>query len=194
MNRLARTLLSSVIAASVVLAPSAAGASDDNLVVAVNRDDNRAMVRASVDYRKSANGVVDEENRAYAVAKCTDCQTLAAAFQLVLVTKPPSTFAPHNEGLATNLECDGCVTWASAKQIVVETGGPAALSEAGHARLKAVEDSLEALRYEMPTMTLADLQAAVDAAFAEFLDVALTEIVRTDDGPDDDRVIATQSS
>jgi putative peptide zinc metalloprotease protein len=194
MSRPFRILLASVVAIAVVLTPTAAGASDENVVVAVNRTNGAALVEASVDYRKAANRVVDEENRAFAVARCVDCQTLAAAFQLVLVTKSPTTFAPQNEGTAVNTECDGCVTWASAKQVVVETGGPAALSEAGHHRLRAVEDSLLALEDQMAGMTLTELAAAVDAAFAEFLDVAQTEIVREDGGPDDARVIASRSS
>lgn len=193
-NRLARNLLSAAVAVSVVLAPTAAGASDENVVVAVNRTDGAALVQASVDYRKVTNGKVDEENRAYAAASCTGCQTLAAAFQLVLVIKPASTLAHENEGSAYNVECVECVTWASAKQIVVETGGAAELTRAGRDRLAAVEDGLWALEDELPTMTLEQLQAAVDGAFAEFLDIALTEIVRTDGGANDARVVANRSS
>ncbi len=194
MNRLAKTFLCAVVALGVVLAPTAAGASDENVVVAVNRTDGDALVRANVDYQRVANGKVDEENRAYAAASCTGCQTLAAAFQLVLVTTPPSTLAPQNEAFVANVECVECLTWASAKQIVVETGGPAALSVAGLARLRAIEDGLLALEADLPAMTLGQLRAAVDAAFAELLDVARTGIVRADGRRVDGRVIATRSS
>ena len=95
----------------------------------MNRTDGDALVRASVDYREVTNGKVETENRAYAVAQCVGCRTLAAAFQLVLVTKPPTILAPQNEAVAVNNECDSCVTWASAKQIVVETGGKADADE-----------------------------------------------------------------
>jgi putative peptide zinc metalloprotease protein len=192
MKRLARTLLSLVVATGVVLVPTTAGASDENVVYAVNRTNGGALVRDSVDYRKAANSTVDEENRAYAVAQCVDCRTLAAAFQLVLVTKPPTTLAPQNEAVAVNNECTSCVTWASAKQIVVETGGPAALSDHGHERLKAVERNLGALQGQMMDMTVEQLAADLDFWFAEFLDVARTEIVRTDGGQNDARVIASR--
>ena len=69
MNRVARTVLSLVVAAGVVLAPTAAGASDENVVYAVNRTDGGALVRASVDFREVTNGKVEAENRAYAVAQ-----------------------------------------------------------------------------------------------------------------------------
>lgn len=195
MKRLARTFLSSAVALSVILTPTAAAAGHDNVVVAVNRTDGAPLVRASVEYRKVSNGRVDQENRAYAAASCTGCQTLAAAFQLILVTKPASTLAPYNEAFVANVECVECVTWASAKQVVVDTGGKAELTEAGRARLRAVEDGLWALEDELPAMTLGELQAAVDAAYAEFLDIAQTEIVRTDGGDDDDaRVVMARSS
>ena len=44
----------------------------------------------------------------------------------------------------------------------------------------------------MMDKTLEQLAAELDFWFAEFLDVAQTEIVRTDGGPNDARVIASQ--
>jgi putative peptide zinc metalloprotease protein len=195
MNRMTRAFLSSVIAVSVILAPTAAGASDENSAVAINRTDGSSIVRASVDYRTVKNGKVDQENYAYAVAKCTNCRTLAAAFQLVLITRPATKFVPVNKAYVANFECNGCVTWASAKQILVETGGPAELSASGRARLAALEDRLLAIEDDLPAMTtLGELVTAVDSAFDEFLDIAQTEIVRTDGGPKDSRIVAADSA
>ncbi len=112
----------------------------------------------------------------------------------MVVTKPPTTLVPVNDAKAINNQCDGCVTWASAKQIVVETGGPAELTWRGRARLQAVENQLLALEDDLPTMTLLELQAAVDAAFNEFVNVAQTEIKRTDGGRDDARVVSSRSA
>ena len=194
MNRVARSLLSSVVVAAVVMAPTAAGAKDSNVAVATNETDGAAVVEASVQYRKTANGVVDEENLAYAAARCAGCQTVAAAFQLVLVTKDVDTLVPHNEAFAGNLMCEECLTWASAKQVVVSTGGPASLSDTGHGRLKALEDRLEALEANLPSLSLTDLQAELDGASGELLDIAQTEVVRDDGGANDAKVVATRTS
>ena len=194
MNRLTRTLLSSIVAASAMLAPTAAGAADENVVLAVNQTDGLAVVEASVQYRKAANGVIDEQNRARAEARCTGCQTLAAAFQLVLVTKDWHTLAPQNEAFVGNLECVECVTWASAKQVLVATGGPAELSEAGHARLRALEDRLEGLEDVMAVLSLEDLVAEVEAAFGELIAIGREEVVRSDGGPNDTEVVAARSA
>ncbi len=84
------------------------------------------------------------------------------------------------------------MTWASAKQIVVETGGKAELTKSGRARLEGVENGLESLEEGMMDKTLEQLAAEIDFWFAEFLDVAQTEIVRTDGGHDDARVISSR--
>ena len=84
------------------------------------------------------------------------------------------------------------MTWASAKQIVVETGGKAELTKSGRARLERVENGLESLEDGMMDKTLEQLADELDFWFAEFLDVAQTEIERNDGGPDDARVIASQ--
>ena len=177
MNRMVRGLVSALVAATVVLAPTAAGASDNNIVVASNQTDGAALVRAGVQYRVAPNGVVDEENGAYAGANCSDCQTFAAAFQLVLVTREYRTFVPKNEAFAANVVCESCLTWAAAKQVIVVTDGPAALSGAGHLRLQAIEDRLNALQAGLASMSLSALAGEVSAATEELLDVARTEIM-----------------
>ncbi|HJV09408.1 MAG TPA: hypothetical protein VJ653_06990 [Acidimicrobiales bacterium] len=194
MNRMARALLSLPIAVALLLAPTAAGASDDNIVVATNETDGSAVSSASVQYRIVPNGVVDEQNLAYAAARCTDCQTLATAFQLVLVTREFRTFVPKNEAFAANVECESCLTWATAKQIIVVTDGPAALTGNGHIRMRALEDRLLALQADLPALTLEDLLVELDGAFQELLDIAGTEIMTPAGGPIASEVAATHSS
>ena len=194
MERRIRPLLASLIAAAVVLAPTAASASDQNVAYAVNETDGAIVSDTSVQYRKAANGVVDEENLAYALARCTDCTTFAAAFQLVIVTKDWHTFVPHNEAFVGNVLCDECVTIGVAKQVIVEVGGPASLSEAGHGRMKALGRQLEAIEEALPGLSIGALVTEVNAAFAELLDIAQTEVVRDDTGENDATVVATLSS
>jgi putative peptide zinc metalloprotease protein len=193
-NRTVRTLLSFTAAAALLLVPTAAGASDENVVVATNETAGAAVSAASVQYRIAPNGVVDEQNLAYAAARCTDCQTVAAAFQLVLVTREFRTFVPHNEAFAANVECDTCLTWATAKQIIVITDGPATLTGAGHQRMRALEDRLLALEADLPALTLAALQGELNSAFAELLDIAGTEIMTPAGGSIPSEIAATRES
>jgi putative peptide zinc metalloprotease protein len=192
-NRMTRNLVAVVVAAGVVLAPTAAGATDVNWAYARNRTDGAAVLHASVEYSR-AGKTVDQINYARADASCLDCQTVAVAFQLVVVTKDPQKFAPRNRADAANVLCAGCLTWATAKQVIVATGGPATLTGAGHERMRALEARLEALEADLPAMSLEALHAQLDAAFGELMAIAEEEVVRTDGGDDDDRVVATRSA
>lgn len=194
MNRKVRALLSFAVAAALLLAPTAAGAGDDNIVVATNETAGASVSAASVHYRVAPNGVVDEQNRAYAAARCTGCQTIATAFQLVLVTREFRTFVPYNEAFAANVECESCLTWATAKQVIVVTDGPAALTGAGHIRMQALEDRLLALQADLPALTLEGLLGELNAAFDELMSIASTEIMAPDGGPVAAEVAATHSS
>lgn len=194
MNRMARALLCCTAAAAVVLAPTAALAADDNVAVATNETAGAAVAEASVQYRVSPNGVVDERNVAFAAARCTDCQTFAAAFQIVLVTRDFRDLVPVNKAEAFNVECAGCLTMASAKQIVLITGGPATLTGAGHIRMQVLEERLEALEADLPVLSAVDLAAEVDTAFGELLDIAQTEVMYLDGAPADVEIAATYSS
>ena len=193
MNGMTRILVSAVVAAAVVLAPGAAGASDQNVAIARSETDGAAVVVASVQYRK-AGKIVDPVNYAEAKASCVGCQTVAAAFQLVLVTKDWRTLAPHNEAVAVNVLCDECLTWATAKQVIVATGGPASLTDVGRARMQALEVRIEDLEPRLATMGLDTLLAELDAAYAELLAIADEEVVRTDGGPQDAEVVAARSA
>ena len=75
---------------------------------------------------------------------------------------------------------------------MVEAGGKAELTKSGRARLEGVENGLGSLQEGMMDKTLEQMAAEIDFWFAEFLDVAQTEIVRTDGGGNDARVIASQ--
>ena len=91
----AKPLSAVVAAAGVVLAPMAAGASSSNRGGRPQPHRRSGVVEASVQYSK-AGKVVDQINYARAEASCVDCQTVAVAFQLVLVTKDWRTFSPRN--------------------------------------------------------------------------------------------------
>ena len=194
MNRTVRLALSCLAAVTVVMAPNAASASDENVVMATNQSDGAAVVEAGVQFRMSPSGVVDEENRAYALAECAGCQTVAAAFQIVLIPGDDYDLVPQNEAFAANVLCEECVTWASAKQVLVATDAPAYLSGSGYQRLAALEARIEAIEADLPGLSLGALQFALDAATEELLAVAQEEILLAGGRPAAAEVVAVRSS
>lgn len=95
----------------------------DNQVVVVNAHDGATEFDLSADLQWVDDEVIDHANRAYALASCVDCRTVAAAFQLVLATAPNHVAVPENLAVAVNEDCEACVTEAVATQVVVTLTG-----------------------------------------------------------------------
>jgi putative peptide zinc metalloprotease protein len=100
-------LLLSALLAVGTPAAALAQSKDDNGAVAVNTEDGSRQVDIAFDVRKVMDGMVDQTNLALALAKCSECQTVAIAIQVVLVNSPVDVLAPKNLAYAVNTE------WAS---------------------------------------------------------------------------------
>jgi putative peptide zinc metalloprotease protein len=168
----------SLIALAGATAPVAAQelTGDDNVAVAVNTQDGATVFRLAFSVRKVANGVVDQTNTAVALASCTDCQTIALAFQVVLVRGDADVVTPVNQALAYNDECVECVTYASATQIVLGFEGNVRFTAEGRQRLAALYKTLRELEDGAPTMSVAQLNDAVQSAKAELVDILSTQL------------------
>jgi putative peptide zinc metalloprotease protein len=62
---------------------------------------------------------VENRNEAYALASCTDCTTVAVAFQVLVVVGQSDVVIPRNVAAAVNYNCLSCVTVALAQQLLV---------------------------------------------------------------------------
>ena len=96
------------------------------------------------------------KNEAYAFASCTDCRTVAVAFQVVLVAGQVDVVVPQNLSGALNYACVRCVTQALATQLVVSV--PGALTDAQNAQLAAVWKDLQAFGAHIQDVPLAELR------------------------------------
>jgi putative peptide zinc metalloprotease protein len=170
-----------------LLTPAApAGAQESNEAIAVNTEDGASLFRLAFSVRRVQQGVVDETNTAAALASCTDCQTVALAFQVVLVTGDADVLVPENRAYAVNVACAECLTYASATQLVLGTDGPIRLTSDGYRRLAALQRDLRALEEQLPDMDVVELDAAVQQAKAELIAVFSEEVVepgRPEDAP-----------
>ena len=206
MTTLRRSLLALALLPAILVVPAAPAASadgttgDDNTAVAVNTEDGASVFRLAFSVRRVANGVIDETNSAYALASCTDCQTVALAFQIVLALGDVDIAVPQNLAVAYNDQCVECVTYASATQIVLGFDSPARFTAEGRQRLTALYQTLRSLEESAPTMTVTELNAAVQAAKAELVAILEQELVEVpapaasgDPGPDGSDVDATGS-
>ena len=183
MKTFRRFLPALALVPGLVLLPAAPAAADDhgggqdNTAVAINTEDGASVFRLAFSIRRVANGVIDETNSAYALASCTECQTVALAFQVVLALGDVDVAVPENRAVAFNDECADCVTYASATQIVLGFDQLARFTAEGRQRLVALQQTLRSLEEQAPAMTVTELNAAVQAAKAELVAILEQELV-----------------
>lgn len=177
----AAVLLALLLAALLAVAPPVAADDtldpEDNVALAVNTEDGASVFRLAFSVRMVANGVVDDDNHAWALASCTDCQTVALAFQVVLVWNDPNVAVPHNQAVAYNDQCDACLTYAAATQIVLGFDGPVRFTDEGRQRLADLQRALAELEDGIGELSLSELTAAVTAAKQELVSILSEELV-----------------
>jgi putative peptide zinc metalloprotease protein len=173
MRRLLPLLLGALVLAASV-APAASG-QGDTTAVAVNTRDGADVFRLAFSIRRVLSETVDTSNAAVAVSSCTDCQTVALAFQVLLLFEEPEVLTPENLALALNVECSLCDTLASAYQLVLTTGGPVHFTAEGNQLLADIHRRLLELRDS--GLSSFELQARVDTLYEALKQVVATELV-----------------
>jgi putative peptide zinc metalloprotease protein len=179
------TLLAGVVAGGVSPAagqesptpsPSpAGGAGGDTAAVAINTKDGFDVFRFAFAIKRAMGDIVDNGNAAVAFASCTDCQTVAVSFQLVLMMNDPSIVTPTNLAIAINQECTLCQTLAEAFQVILTTDGPVHLTAAGNREIAAIRQELRSIRHE--GLSLEEIVLRIDGLMDRFFRVVTEELV-----------------
>ena len=159
---------------------SPGGASGDNTAVAVNTKDGSSTFKVSFRIVRTSSDVVDESNIAFAFSSCEGCETVAIAFQVVLVGGTPSIVIPENYAIALNFECTSCETLASAYQFVLGTDGQVHFSAEGNRLLAEIRMGLREIASS--EMTLDEMQAQLDLLAGDLRTVLTEEMVTS--GPE----------
>ena len=147
----------------------------DNQALAVNTTDGGTVYDVAFALVWADGDSVLNTNEAYALASCKECQTVAVAFQVVLVVGQVDVVVPQNLSAAVNYSCVECVTYALATQLVLSL--PESLDPRSLAELEALWREIAAFGASLEGVPLSELQARLSAFEAQIL-----EIVRTDPG------------
>jgi putative peptide zinc metalloprotease protein len=160
------------------------GGGGDNTVVAINTKDGSSEFKVSFRIVRTSSDVVDESNIAVAFASCEACETVAIAFQVVLVSGSPSVVLPENYAIALNFECISCETLASAYQFVLGVDGQVHFSPAGNRALAEIRQAIrDVARSEL---SVDQIQAELDLLADDLRTVLADEIAMS--GADDVQV------
>jgi putative peptide zinc metalloprotease protein len=132
----------------------------DNQAVAVNTTDGGVVYDVSYALVWVTDGEeVLHRNEAWALASCTDCKTVAVAFQVVLVIGQSDKIIPINSAVAANYECAQCLTQAIAVQLVATLNGTPS-PEVEH-ELALAWQQLEALESVIGSLTVEQIYGAL---------------------------------
>jgi putative peptide zinc metalloprotease protein len=169
MKRIALILGAVLCGLALAAARPANAQAQDNAAVAINTKDGTSIFRVAFKIAHVNKEIVDNSNAAAAWSSCTECESIAVAFQIVLIFSDPDVVTPSNIALAVNWECTACVAFASAYQWVLTTEGAVHFTPEGNRLLAQVRQTLHELA-KRDDLTLEELIAELEA---------LAEIVRT---------------
>jgi putative peptide zinc metalloprotease protein len=177
MKQRALVFIAAALIAGGFSAAKPAFARADNAAVSVNTKDGATVFKVAFAIRHVMGDVVDETNAAVAYNSCSDCASVAIAFEIVLVEGDPSVFEPQNIAIAFNENCSTCVAVAEAYQFVLGGGGvgPLHFDSDGNKILAEIRKELHSLKKE--DLTIEQLQARLDAIAARIRDVLANHLV-----------------
>jgi hypothetical protein len=165
-----------------------------NMVEVTNHRDGKARTRLAFDVEQTHADTLVARNTALAYASCTDCRTVAVAFQVVLAGGSPTTVDVGNLSQALNEECTNCQTTALAYQFVVQGDGRIGLTWRGRWQLYEVDAALSRLlrgaRWH-PEQANGELEQQV-ADLAQRVNDILKSEVRTGDDAEHGCVLTTR--
>ena len=142
----------------------------DNQALAVNTtDDSASYAIAIAMVWVTGEDPVLNTNEASAFASCSDCVTVAVAFQVVVIVGNADVVVPQNLAAAVNYDCFECITAAIASQLVVTVDGlPGAEQQIA---LADVWEDVAAYAASIPTLPLADVIAQLEDYKREILTI-----------------------
>jgi putative peptide zinc metalloprotease protein len=91
----------------------------DNQAAAYNTTDDSATYDVAFALVWATGDEVLNVNEAHAYASCSNCVTVAVAFQVVLIMNDAHVVVPQNLSVAANYQCYRCITAAIASQLVL---------------------------------------------------------------------------
>ena len=94
-------------------------AEGDNQAAAYNTTDGAMMYDVAFALVWATGDDVRNVNEAHAYASCSNCVTVAVAFQVVLIMDNAHVAVPQNLSVAANYDCYQCITAAIASQLVL---------------------------------------------------------------------------
>jgi putative peptide zinc metalloprotease protein len=147
-----------------------ANAGGKNVVQVVNRSDGKFRVDGKVQLNTIPAPNAGPVNLALAYSQCTNCQTLALALQINLISTHASNVQPKNAATAVNVQCNGCLTVARAIQYNISVDDPNNVSPS--VRRLVAQMKSELAQIKTSSKSLSEAESRFEAVIAQFQDLA----------------------
>jgi putative peptide zinc metalloprotease protein len=147
-----------------------ANAGGKNVVQVVNHTDGRFAVDGRVQLNRIPAPNAGPANLAMAYSQCTNCQTLALALQINLISTSASNVQPQNAATAVNVLCNGCVTVAHAVQYNISVDDPNNVPPSVNQLVARMRAELAQIKTSSTSIT--EAESRFNAVIAQFNDLA----------------------
>ena len=144
--------------------PAAGGG--NNIVQVINHADGHFRVDGNIKLNQIPGPNAGPKNVAFAYSSCTDCQTMAVALEINLISTSARNIQPLNQAVAVNYRCTSCVTYARAIQYDIQVDDPHQVRSDVRDLMQQMDATLKHIKSSHETF----LQALddVNAVIAEF--------------------------
>ena len=144
--------------------PAAGGG--NNIVQVINHADGHFRMDGKVKVNQIPGPNAGPKNVAFAYSSCTDCQTMAVALEINLISTSARNIQPLNQAVAVNYRCTSCVTYARAIQYDIQVDDPHQVRSDVRDLMQQMDAALKHIKSSHETF----LQALddVNAVIAEF--------------------------
>jgi hypothetical protein len=156
---------------AITSSSNSGGGGGNNVVRIDNHNDGRMLIRGNVDLNRIPGPNVGPVNAAYAYSSCTDCQTIAVALQINLISRTATHIAPENYAVAINQRCTRCVTVARAIQYTYQVDDPQNTPKEVSDLLNEMDRTLREIANDKG-ISLAEAEGRINAVIAQFRDLA----------------------
>ena len=146
-------------------------AEGDNQAGAYNTTDGSMMYDVAFALVWATGDEVLNVNEAHAYASCSNCVTVAVAFQVVLIMDDAQVVVPQNLAVAANYDCYRCITAAIASQLVLSV--QATPGEEQLLALAEVWDRLTEFGKGITKLSLSEISAQLDVFKGEITEILL---------------------
>ena len=149
--------------------PAAGGGA--NIVEVINHADSHFRMDGKVKLNQIPGPNAGPKNEAFAYSSCTNCDTMAVALEINLISTSARNIQPLNEVVSVNYQCNHCVTYGRAIQYTIQVADPTQVPSDVQELMRQMNATMTHIKTSGETFTQA--LSEVNAVIGEFNELGI---------------------